>query len=261
MRKIIEIVVCSLILWSCQSPQRGETAEVVDTVPVQFPVGVPSGDFDDEVAEDAPAAQPGELEQKLIDAGLVNVQDVLPEVFVDLRYSTEDNFFKKDVYGELENCYVQPVVGEMLGEALAFLQATYPDLTFKIYDGVRPLSVQQILWDELDRPDHVKPLYVADPKKGGLHNYGVAVDLTLAYRQTGEELDMGTGYDFFGYPAYPDREDQMLREGRITAGHIASRKILRQAMAQGGFTGIGSEWWHFNAFSRKVAEQKFEMVK
>jgi len=203
----------------------------------------------------------GELEQRLIDAGLVNVKAGLPEVFVELKYSTEDNFFGMDVYGDLENCYVQPVVAQMLAEAMAYLQATHPDLTFKIYDGVRPLSVQQVLWDELDKPEHIKPLYVADPKKGSLHNYGVAVDLTLADRATGKELDMGTGYDFFGYPAYPDREEQMLQEGRITEQQVANRKMLRDAMLNAGFTGIGSEWWHFNAFSRKVAEQKFEMVK
>ena len=121
--------------------------------------------------------------------------------------------------------------------------------------------MQQILWDELDKPENIKPLYVADPKKGSLHNYGVAVDLTLADIQTGEVLDMGTGYDFFGYPAYPDREEQMLQEGRITEQQIANRKILREAMLHAGFIGIGSEWWHFNAFSRKVAEHKFEMVK
>lgn len=203
----------------------------------------------------------GELEQRLIDAGLVNIQAVLPEVMVELKYSTEDNFFGKDVYEELENGYVQPVVAEMLAEALKFLQKDHPSLTFKVYDGVRPLSVQQILWDELDKPDNIKPLYVADPKKGSLHNYGVAVDLTLVNAQTGEELDMGTGYDYFGYPAYPDRESQMLVEGRITERQVANRKILRGAMTHAGFTGIGSEWWHFNAFSRKVAEQKFEMVK
>src|SRR5690606_15404000 len=208
-----------------------------------------------------PKETPCELEQRLINAGLVNIQAVHPEVFVALKYSTEDNFFQKDVYGELENCYLQPVVAEMLGEALAYLQSNYPDLTFKIYDGVRPLSVQQILWDELDKPDKIKPLYVADPKKGSLHNYGVAVDLTLANAQTGEELDMGTGYDFFGYPAYPDREEQMLQEGRITKQQVANRKMLREAMLNAGFMGIGSEWWHFNAFSRKVAGEKFDMVK
>lgn len=203
----------------------------------------------------------GELEQSLIDAGLVDVEEVIPGVFVDLKYSSNDNFFGKDVYGDLYRCYLQPEVALMLKIAHDKLQEEHPDLTFLIYDGVRPQSVQQILWDELDKPDSIKPLYVADPKVGGLHNFGVAVDLTLAYIESGEALDMGTPFDFFGYPAYPDRENQMLREGKITKEHIQNREILRKAMKQGGFTGIGSEWWHFNAFSLKEANKKYEIVK
>ena len=203
----------------------------------------------------------GELESRLIAAGLVNIKKVIPEVYVELRYSTTDNFFGMDVYGDLENCYVQPIVAEMLKKAHNTLTADHPDLTFTIYDGVRPLSVQQILWDNLDKPEKVKPIYVADPKKGSLHNYGVAVDLTISRAKSGKVLDMGTGFDFFGYPAYPDREEQMLREGKITEDHIANRKLLRKVMRTAGFHGIGSEWWHFNAFSRKVASEKFVMVK
>jgi D-alanyl-D-alanine dipeptidase len=254
MKCLLKMIVLVVVSSSCQPPSSQE----LDSLSIEG--------YSNE-AEDARSldldvkAQTGELEQRLIEAGLVNIKTVLPEVFVELKYSTEDNFFGMDVYGDLENCYVQPIVAEMLGEALGSLKADYPDLTFKIYDGVRPLSVQQILWDKLDKPENIKPLYVADPKKGSLHNYGVAVDLTLAHAQTGEELDMGTHYDFFGYPAYPDRETQMLKEGRITKEHVASREILREAMLQAGFKGIGSEWWHFNAFSRKVAGEKFDMVK
>lgn len=203
----------------------------------------------------------GALEQSLIDAGLVNIKDIIPEVWVDLKYSSTDNFFKKDVYGVLENCYVQPVVAEMLRNAHTELEKENSELTFLIFDGVRPLSVQQILWDNLDKPEKIKPLYVADPKKGSLHNFGVAVDLTLVHTSTGEELDMGTGYDFFGYPAYPDREDQMIREGKISSLQVANRNILREAMYSAGFEGIGSEWWHFNAFTRKAAGEKFVMVE
>src|SRR5690554_4927287 len=108
---------------------------------------------------------PGELEQGLIEAGLIDIKTVVTEVFVELKYSSDDNFFGKDVYGELENCYLQPVVAEMLAEALNFLQSQQSDLTFKIFDGVRPLSVQQILWDELKKPDSIKPLYVAEDRK------------------------------------------------------------------------------------------------
>lgn len=203
----------------------------------------------------------GPLEQSLIDAGLVDVEDVISGIFVDLKYSTTDNFFGQDVYGDLMRCYLQPEVAEMLKKAHEKLQEEHPELTFLVYDGVRPLSVQQILWDNLDKPDSVKPLYVADPKVGGLHNYGVAVDLTLAKAETGEALDMGTPYDYFGYPAYPDREVQMLREGKITKEQVANREILRKVMKHGGFSGIGSEWWHFNAYSRKDAAEKFGLVK
>lgn len=203
----------------------------------------------------------GPLEQSLRDAGLVDVVEVIPGIFVDLKYSTSDNFFGQDVYGDLKRCYLQPVVADMLKKAYDKLKEEHPDLTFLVYDGVRPISVQQILWDNLDKPDSIKPLYVADPKVGGLHNYGVAVDLTLAYADTGEALDMGTHYDYFGYPAYPDREAQMLREGILTNEHISNREILRKVMKHGGFTGIGSEWWHFNAYSLKDAAARFQLVK
>jgi zinc D-Ala-D-Ala dipeptidase len=203
----------------------------------------------------------GSLEQSLIDAGLVDVEEIIQGIFVDLKYSSTDNFFQQDVYGDLNRCYLQPVVAEMLKKAHEKLKEEHPDLTFLVFDGVRPISVQQILWDNLDKPDSLKPLYVANPKVGGLHNFGVAVDLTLAYAETGEALDMGTPYDYFGYPAYPDREAQMLKEGILTEDQISNRDILRKVMKHGGFTGIGSEWWHFNAYSLKDASARFELVK
>jgi D-alanyl-D-alanine dipeptidase len=249
--KKISAIFFFLILLSCESKINEQTSngvEIDDLVAI--------GDEQFKIKYEV-----GELEQKIIDAGLVDVEVVIPGIFVDLKYSTTDNFFGKDVYGDLTRCYVQPEVAGMLKKAHQKLKEEHPDLTFLVYDGVRPLSVQQILWDELDKPDSVKPLYVADPKVGGLHNFGVAVDLTLAFQDSGKGLDMGTPFDFFGYPAYPDREAQMLLEGNITKEHIINREILRMVMKHGGFTGIGSEWWHFNAFSRKEAGEKFGMVK
>ncbi|GAB3648110.1 M15 family metallopeptidase [Echinicola sediminis] len=203
----------------------------------------------------------GIMERNLLDAGLIDVRSLLPDIFVELKYSTEDNFFGRDVYGELTKCYLQEEVVQKLQTALEYLQKERPDLTFLIYDGVRPLSVQQILWDSLDKPDSLKPLYVADPKRGSLHNYGVAVDLTIAEKGTGRALDLGTHYDYFGYLAYPDREDQMLKEGKITHKQIQNRQLLREAMYSAGFMGIGSEWWHFNAYSLKEAKDKFEIIQ
>ena len=202
-----------------------------------------------------------ELEKTLIAQGLVDIEQVIPGIRVELKYSMVDNFFGKDVYGDHIRCYLQPLVAEMLANAQAALQKEYPNLTLLVYDGVRPLSVQQILWDSLDKPDSIKPLYVSDPKIGGLHNFGVAVDLTIYDNKSGKPLDMGTGFDFFGYAAYPDRELEMLAEGKITKAQVANRELLRKVMKGAGFTGIGSEWWHFNAFSRKEAGEKFQLIK
>jgi zinc D-Ala-D-Ala dipeptidase len=201
------------------------------------------------------------LEKSLQDQGLVDIQKDIPGIQVELKYSTEDNFFNQDVYGDLTRCYLQPVAAEMLAKAQKALQEEYPNLSLLVYDGVRPIRVQQILWDGLDKPDSIKPLYVSDPKIGGLHNFGLAVDLTILDLKTRKPLDMGTPFDYFGYPAYPDRELQMLAEKKITKAQVANREILRKVMKGAGFTGIGSEWWHFNAFSRKEAGEKFPLIQ
>ncbi len=201
------------------------------------------------------------LEKRLASQGLVDIQEVIPEIRVELKYSTTDNFFGKDVYGELDKAFLQPEVANRLQKAQTMLQDEFPDYTLLVYDGVRPLSVQQILWDNLDKPDSIKPLYVADPKVGSLHNFGVAVDLTIYNTKSDTTLDMGTDYDFFGYAAYPDREKEMLAQGKITSVHVSNRQLLRKVMTASGFKGIGSEWWHFNAFTRKEAGEKFKIVE
>ena len=206
-------------------------------------------------------SKPSTLEESLISQGLVALEGIIPGIRVELKYSTTDNFFGEDVYGDLERAFLQPEVAELLRNTQEKLTTKYPNLTLLIYDAARPLEVQQILWDNLAKPDSLKPLYVADPKVGSLHNFGVAVDLTIYDNESGQPLDMGTGYDFFGYAAYPDREMEMLASGTITKAQVANREILRSVMTTSGFTGIGSEWWHFNAFSRKEAGEKFELIK
>ena len=250
MRKIYLIIAALAI--ACSSPKSDQ-----ETFSEQQREGI----FDSGNASDSNSTAVSDLEKTLIAQELVDIEKVIPGIKVELKYSTEDNFFGKDVYGDHVRCYLQPVVAEMLAKAQETLTKDYPNLTLLVYDGVRPLSVQQILWDSLDKPDSIKPLYVSDPKIGGLHNFGVAVDLTIFDTEAGKPLDMGTAYDFFGYAAYPDRELQMLAEGKITRAQVANREILRKVMKGAGFTGIGSEWWHFNAFSRKEAGEKFELIK
>lgn len=198
-------------------------------------------------------------EQRLRQAGLVDVRDVMPGVVVDLRYSGTNNFLKKDIYGCLEVAFVQPDVGMKLKKASEILAAERPDLRFCVYDAGRPKWAQQALWDHIDKPEHVKPVYVADPKKGSIHNYGAAIDLTLMDMK-GEPVDMGTPYDFFGLEAQPRCEEQMVAKGVLTRKQVSNRKLLRRIMKQAGFLSITSEWWHFNACSLASARKKYAVL-
>ena len=202
-----------------------------------------------------------ELEQSLLSAGLVDVLNVIPEAQVDLKYSTSDNFMGIDLYGSLTRCYLQPDVADKLAVAHNYLQTRDSTLTFLIYDGVRPRCIQQAMWDTLDMPVEEKVKYVSNPKHGSLHNFGAAIDLTLAYKENGEALDMGTPYDFFGIEAYPIKEPLMLEKNRITQEAVDNRKLLRRCMMKGGFFNIQTEWWHFNSCNREEAKQLYQIVE
>lgn len=203
-----------------------------------------------------------ELEEMLINQGLEEVGSKIPSIMVDLKYSTENNFFGSDVYGDFNKAFLQPDVVNSLGLAQKALRNGNPDLSLYIFDAVRPLSIQKILWDALDSiPPSVRKAYVADPSEGSIHNFGCAVDLSIFDRQKDTLLDMGTDYDFFGYLAYPRKEAEMLQKGLLSDSQIANRQLLRDVMSEGGFMPITSEWWHFNRYSRKVAKEKYGIVK
>ena len=201
-----------------------------------------------------------DFEATMAKQGLVDVQKVDPAILVELKYSTTDNFVGKDVYGDLTRAYMQPMAAKKLAEASKYLQANHPNLRLLVYDAARPRSAQWKLWNALpDLPENERQKYVADPRKGSIHNYGCAVDLTVA-NQDGKPLDMGTKYDFFGELAYPSREAELLKSGKLTQQQIDNRQILRTAMRQGGFSPIEFEWWHFNALSREKAKMVFRIV-
>ncbi|MGL5891613.1 MAG: M15 family metallopeptidase [Bacteroidia bacterium] len=196
----------------------------------------------------------------LLKAGLVNVQQVAPEILVELRYSTTTNFLGFDIYGDLNTAFLQPDVAQMLAAAQKELSARRPGYKLLIYDAARPISVQQLMWDTLRNRPLDRSKYVSNPANGGsLHNYGAAVDLTIA-DSTGQATDMGTPYDFFGPEAHPSKEAEMLAAGKLTAEQIENRKLLREVMRSAGFFGITSEWWHFNACTRTTAKEKYKLL-
>ena len=200
------------------------------------------------------------LEQKLLDAGLVNIQAVMHDILTDVRYSSTNNFMHEDVYGSLNRIYLQPAVANDLKVCQEKLKSIDSTLTLYVYDGVRPRSVQQTMWDILDMPIWEKTKFVSNPKNGSLHNYGAAVDLTIA-DSTGTPLDMGADYDDIRTIAYPKYEKAYLDSGMLDTLQIANRELLRTVMRAGGFWGIQTEWWHFNRYNRERARELFEIVE
>lgn len=202
------------------------------------------------------------LETQLITQGLVNIQAIDTTLMVDLKYSTTDNFFGEDVYGELTQAYLQPDVAEKLKNASLALQTKYPTYRLLIYDAVRPHAIQKVLWEKLDTlPIKKRENFVANPRKSSIHSYGCAVDLTIYDNARDSVLDMGTKYDFFGYLAYPRKENEMLQKKLLTPQQVENRLVLRKVMTDAGFEEITSEWWHFNAALLKDAKGKYLIVK
>lgn len=153
-----------------------------------------------------------------------------PSIVMDLKYATTDNFVKTKMY-ECARCFLRPPVAERILEIHRVLQQQ--GLGLKMFDCYRPRPIQQKLWEKV--PD---PRYVADPAKGSMHNRGGAVDLTIV-KATGEELDMGTPFDYFGeeaYHTYTNHSDEIAQ----------NRKLLKETMEASGFKSIRTEWWHYS---------------
>ncbi|MBK8010751.1 MAG: M15 family metallopeptidase [Deltaproteobacteria bacterium] len=189
--------------------------------------------------------------EPLVDVGSLDARFIL-----DIRYATTDNFFNQKVY-DAPRCILLTSVAERMLTAQQWLDRHHPGLRLMFKDCYRPNHVQFVMWKAVEGT--AKARYVANPhtKTGSIHSYGAAVDLTLADRE-GQELDMGTPYDFLGRLAEPRHEAGYLADGKLTAAQVEHRRILRRAMVEGGgMHTIPNEWWHFNAAPAKVIRARY----
>ncbi|NBD14255.1 D-alanyl-D-alanine dipeptidase [Corallococcus sp. Z5C101001] len=162
---------------------------------------------------------------------LVDAATVIPDLVLDLRYATKDNFLKRQVYPDGARCLLLPDSVKRLTQAADALRPQ--GYRLKVYDCYRPRAVQYEMWKILPKPG-----YVADPHKGSNHNRGGAVDLTLV-TAAGAEVEMPTPFDDFTPAAHHG----------YTGGTPASREhreVLRKAMEGAGFQRNRMEWWHYD---------------
>ena len=199
------------------------------------------------------------LEMRLIRKGLVDLQDLDPSIMVDLKYARADNFMGVDVYRNLPRAYLRPEAAVKLVRASRILQERHPELRLLVVDALRPRSVQQKMWNLVSETP-MRP-YVANPRSGSMHNYGMAVDVTLFDVKKGKPMDMGTPIDYFGPLAQPLLESEFLRQGKLTEKQVENRLILRNVMLDAEWRMINIEWWHFDAFPVDYVRRNYTIVE
>ncbi len=194
-------------------------------------------------------------------AAFVDAAALTPGLVVDLRYYGTSNFVGARIDG-----YEAPVclLTRQAAAALALVQRDLAprNLGLKVFDCYRPArGVRHFVRWSRDPDTSTKAQYYPDIDKRNLfragylaarsgHSRGSTVDLTLVALPGGEELDMGTAYDFLS--------SQSGLYGRVGAQARANRKLLADAMRARGFLPYAKEWWHFTLQNEPFPDSYFD---
>lgn len=166
------------------------------------------------------------------DTDFVCVSDHIATARIELAYATRSNFTGTVIYN-FDEAFLRYGTLMKLAEAARRLEGYGYGIV--IWDAYRPVYAQQMLWDIC--PD---PAYVSKPGTGSQsHCRGIAVDLSLYELQSGELLEMPTGFDDFSALADRDYID-CSDEARANA------ILLETVMEECGFKPYRGEWWHFS---------------
>lgn len=176
---------------------------------------------------------------------------------IDLRYATPDNFIGRDLYTPLDCAWLHRNAAAALETSVKWLKKAHPEVRLLVLDALRPQRVQEQLWVSLEGTNLLE--YLADPVRGSIHSFGMAIDITLI-DAAGREFDMGTGFDDMSERSHPVREEALLARGELTPAQVENRKLLREAMQHGGWHGINSEWWHFDCGDRARVRAEYVRV-
>lgn len=205
-------------------------------------------------------AQHKDLDMFMQEYGMVNIQMIDNDILVNLKYTTTDNFVGQDMYGDLQEAYLEREFANRVAKAQSILKEYNPNYTLLIYDAARPISVQRAMRQCVE--DTSLERFVADGTRGGRHNYGVAVDLTIATLD-GTPLDMGAGFDDFTEAAsvkgtadtsdastrtpevYRRYINNLAKRGIISYQAAQNRILLIEVMHKAGLYPYRREWWHY----------------
>jgi len=184
--------------------------------------------------------------------GFVRLDQVIPDIRIELRYATNHNFVGERIDGYLQP---RPILSREAAVALKKAQEELRrfGLGLKLYDAYRPQRAVDhfVRWAGDLKDTRMKGEFYPGVRKEDLfrddyiayrsgHSRGSTVDLTIAPLGGGavRELDMGSGFDFFGPESWPEY-------GGITPEQRAHRMLLQTVMKKNGFRPYPREWWHF----------------
>ncbi len=219
---------------------------------------------------------PENFDAKMQEYNLVDIRELDSSILVDLKYSSTDNFVGVDMYRELETAYLEREFAKRVVRAQQLLQQRHPEYTLLIYDAARPISVQRAMRKAVEGTEFEG--FVADGTRGGRHNYGVAVDLTIATLD-GRPLDMGAGFDDFTEAAsvkgtadnsdpetrtikvYTDYINSLAKRGVISYEAAVNRIMLVEVMHEAGLYPYRREWWHYEEIiSISATRNKYKLL-
>lgn len=195
--------------------------------------------------------------------GFVYVKKIIPDLDVELRYNTKNNFVGKRIDGYHSN---KLILTEQTAVALKKVQEELQNmnLCLKVYDGYRPQQAVNhfMRWAKNLNDTINKATFYPNVNKEHLfeeeyiatrsgHSRGSTLDLTIIDGNTGKPLDMGSAYDFFGEQSWVDYQN-------ITEKQKANRQILQKVMFKYSFRNYPKEWWHFTLRFEPFPETYFD---
>ncbi len=192
----------------------------------------------------------------------VELGEYAPDIRLEVRYFSSNNFVGEAIDGyQSARIFMTRDAAEALVSVQQELRAF--GLGLKVFDAYRPQQAVDhfVRWAEDLDDQRMKSRYYPQVDKRNLfsdgyiasrsgHSRGSTVDLTLIDFASGEELDMGTPWDYFDLASWPDSD-------QISTQQQANRLLLRKFMLEAGFQPLSTEWWHFTLADEPYSETYF----
>lgn len=186
----------------------------------------------------------------IMPAELCYLDEVAPNIKVDLKYCGHDNFVGRPIDGYTTG--KRAILRKDAAAAMAKAQKELEKqgLGLLVWDAYRPHRALRDFynWSMTDDDRTRRRFYpnitkreIYENKYIGLtseHSWGIAVDITLINLRTGKELDMGGRHDLLD-------ASSATRYAGLTPRQQANRLLLLHTMESAGMRNYSKEWWHY----------------